>query len=411
MPPTRTIDLREYESSEPLALSVAERDAIRDAVPSIDVTPEPGAAGVYRLRPGATIGALTIGGLSLSIRPKLDVARVLYLASYAMGAFDLRREPFAFAHAPALVEALARAFADAAEQAFARGLLHGYRTREEALHAVRGRILEAQQMRRRFDLLLPVEVRYDEFTDDILANRLVKAAAALLAGMRLDDRRSRDGLRHIDATLANVTPVHFPPSAVPQVVFDRLSGHYRDVVALARLILHHRAVESERGGVRASGFLIDMNVVFQAFVTRALRESLGVLDRTLRSDDAAATLDESGRVPLRPDLSWWDGSTCTFTGDIKYKRIDDRTIPNADLYQALAYATALDLPGALLAYAKGEAEPASYTVRHAGKRLEVAAVDISGSIADIRASIDALAAGVRRLRNAARTAGPPASTG
>ena len=105
---------------------------------------------------------------------------------------------------------------------------------------------------------------------------------------------------------------------------------------------------------------------------------------------------------LRPDLSWWDGSTCTFVGDAKYKRVQDERVPNADLYQMLAYATALDLPGGLLAYAEGEEQPVVHEARNAAKRLEVAAVNVSGSIADIRASIDELAQSVRALRDEAR---------
>ena len=59
-------------------------------------------------------------------------------------------------------------------------LLHGYREEEDALQTVRGRIRLDDQMRRRPGFLLPVEVRYDEFTDDILENRLVKAAVVRL---------------------------------------------------------------------------------------------------------------------------------------------------------------------------------------------------------------------------------------
>ena len=59
---------------------------------------------------------------------------------------------------------------------------------------------------------------------------------------------------------------------------------------------------------------------------------------------------------LAPDLTWWDGPTCTFVGDAKYKNVSGERVPNADLYQLLAYATALDLPGGLLAYARGEAD-------------------------------------------------------
>ena len=247
---------------------------------------------------------------------------------------------------------------------------------------------------------MPVEVRYDEFTDDITANRLVKAASARLGRMRLRSARSREGLRWVAARLENVSLVEFP--AVPEVTFDRLSERYREVVALSQLILRHTSFETDRGRVRAPGFLMDMNAVFQGFVTQALRDTLRVSDHVFRSDEHVRTLDEEGRVTLKPDLSWWDGSTCTFVGDAKYKRIRYEHAPNADLYQLLAYATALDLPGGLLVYAQGEAEQATHQVRHAGIRLEIAALDISGTIDELLMRIDELADQIRALRGEAR---------
>ena len=400
----RRIDLQEYERSSPESLSPSELDALRE-IRSLTIEPAPG-GGNYYLTPGSTIGALELDGLSVSIRSKLEISRVLFLASYAMGALRMREERFAFEEADTLVEALALALGSAARRAFARGLLHGYRTEEEALYTVRGRIVVAEQLRRRFDLPLPVEVRYDEFTEDILANRLVKAAAVLLGRMRIRDPRSRAGLRWTGAMLDNVSRVSFPPKEVPEVQFDRLNEHYREVVALSRLILQHTAFETERGGLRAPGFLMDMNEVFQGFVTRALREELGASERAFRSDDRTrgVTLDEDGHIRLKPDLSWWDGQTCTFVGDAKYKNISgERVIPNADLYQLLAYATALDLPGGLLIYAKGEAEPAVYQVRNSGKRLEVVALDLAGEIDELLASVADLARRVRSLSDQARS--------
>ena len=266
----------------------------------------------------------------------------------------------------------------------------------------------AEQLRRRFDVLVPVEVSYDEFTDDILANRLVKAAAELLGRQRLEDSRSRNGLRWISATLANVTPVRFSPQEVPEVTFDRLNEHYREVVSLSRLVLQHQALELDRGDTRASGFLIDMNRVFQGFVTRALRESLGVSKHTLCPDDRLPRpiyLAREKKLRLKPDLTWWDGRTCMFVGDAKYKRIDVKSVPHADIYQILAYTTALNLPGGMLVYAKGEAEDNEYVVRRADKRLEVFALDLAGSIEDLHTTIDRLARHVRLLRTEAlRTA-------
>ena len=144
----RAIDLREHVCSGPWPLSAAERDALR-VVPSLVVEPAAGREGAYHLTPGSTVGAVEIGDLSVSIRPKLDVARVLFLAGYAPEAFEVR-ERFDFREAPTLVEALAPALTAAARRAFAGGLLHGYRAEEEALFTVRGRIRVDEQVRRRF---------------------------------------------------------------------------------------------------------------------------------------------------------------------------------------------------------------------------------------------------------------------
>ena len=396
----RRLDLQEHNRSGPEPLSSSELGALRE-IPSLTIEPAPGDDSWY-LTPGSTIGALELGGLSVSIRPKLEISRVLFLASCAMGEIRLREERFAFEEADTLIETLAPAFVSAARRAFGRGLLHGYRTEEEALHTVRGRILVAEQLRRRFDLPLPVEVRYDDFTEDILANQLVKAAAVLLGQMRIRHAPSRAGLRWVGAMLDNVSRVSFPPKEVPDIQFDRLNEHYREVVALSRLILQHTAFETDRGGLRAPGFLMDMNTVFQEFVTKALRDELGASECAVRAE-RQVSFDEEQRITLKPDLSWWEGRTCTFVGDAKYKNISgEREIPNADLYQLLAYATALDLPGGLLIYAKGEAQPAEYLVRHAGKRLEVVSLDLSGEIEEILASIGCLARRVRRLRDEAR---------
>ena len=401
----RHLDLREFEQSDPIRLSLGARRALRDCLPSLSIAPAPDSEHGYVLTPGAVIGAAEIEDLSVAIRPKLDIGRVLFLASYAMGAFRLRdRDRFHFTDEDTVVEALVPGFVSAARRAFALGLLHGYRTEAETLHVVRGRIRMDEQIRRRFGVLLPVEVRYDDFTEDILMNRLVKAAAVRLGLMRIRSRQSRADLGWVDATLENVAAVEFVPSALPAVSFNRLNEHYREVVALALLILRYSTIETGRGATRAAGFLMDMNRVFQDFVTQAIREALGLSDRTFRSEGGTrgVTLDEGRSVQLKPDLSWWDGPDCTFIGDAKYKRVVDERVPNADLYQLLAYATALDLPTALLVYAQGEADDVAHRIRHVGKRLEIATLDLSGTIDSVRDGVEKLAEKVRSMRREVR---------
>ena len=398
------IDLREHASSVHV-LSAAERDTLLREAKTLELSIEPiaGTDDSYSVTAGSKVGAVEIGDLSVFLEPKMGIPQLLSLACYAMGVFRSQQDnPFGFEEGDALPDVLAIALASAAHGAFARGLLHGYREEEGALQTVRGRIRLDDQIRRRSGFVLPVEVRYDDFTDDILENRLVKAATSRLSGMRLRSTKARGELSWIAGTLEQVSLVEFRANDVPETRFDRLNEHYRDVVGLARLVLRHSEFESGRGEVRASGFLMDMNRLFQDFLTATLREALGVSTNTLRSDHQIM-LDVDGQARLKPDLSWWDGSTCTFVGDAKYKNLTGKRVaPGADLYQLLAYATALDLPGGLLVYAQGEADTASYLVRHSGKRLDVVALDLSGTLDEVLERVRYVAERVRALRDTAR---------
>ena len=404
----RQIDLREYEPSAPIELSVADRGLLKECLPSLKIEPAQGKDGTYQITPSSVVGAIEIGDLSVLIQPKIGIPKLLSLACYATGAYEsYERKPFDFEEETETPpDALAIALAAAARIAFSRGLLHGYQTEEEALQTVRGRIRFEDQMRNRFGITLPVEVRYDEFTDDILENQLIKAAVMRLGRMRLRSLRARRGLGWIAAMLENISHVEFPPQQVPQVSFTRLNEYYRAVVVLSRLILKHRAFESHRGTIRASGFLMDMNIVFQDFVTVALREELGISERVFCSDNQLKGqrliyLDEKRNVKIEPDLTWWDGGGCVFVGDAKYK-VADQSVPNSDLYQLLAYVSALDLPGGMLIYAKGESEPVTHQVRHSRKQLEIAALDLSGSLDEILNRVKDIADRVRAMCQTAR---------
>ena len=119
---TRRIDLKEYVASEPHTLSVAERDALRQAIPSIAIEPVPSTEGKYTLTPGSTIGAVEVGDLSVRIEPKIGIPQLLSLACYAMGAFRPQEDrPFDFEENVALPDALALALASHARRAFRAG--------------------------------------------------------------------------------------------------------------------------------------------------------------------------------------------------------------------------------------------------------------------------------------------------
>ncbi len=276
----RHLALREYELTANVRLTPQERDALREVAPSVKIEPARGQEQAYDLTPGSWIGAINLGTLSIAIQPKLSIDHVLFLISYALDPKQWRQTGFDFRQQDSVVEAIIPGFVAQVRRAFRRGVLQGYRTCEDALLTVRGRVRFDDQIRDRFGICPPVEVRYDEFTEDITENRLIKAAIARLGRLRIRSDDARRVLRAFDALLTTVESAPFDPRALPEIHYTRLNEHFRPAVELAKLILQNTSFDLGQGPVRASSFLVDMNRVFEDFVVIALREALGVSGRT-----------------------------------------------------------------------------------------------------------------------------------
>ncbi len=395
----RILELREHRLSPAVALDGGEVAALQSRLRSLAISPSAGSPGRYDLRPGSKVGALELGALRVRIRPKLAIDRVLFLLAYSADPKLWDRRTAAFGEHDDLVEAVAVGFVHQVRQAIRQGLLQGYRTREEALAGLRGRLRFDDQIRRRFGRFPPAEVRYDDFTVDIEENRILRAAVERLGQLELRSLHTRRSLRALAEALAGVSHVRYAPRRLPEISYTRLNARYRPAVELARRILQATSFDLAGGGIDARGFLVDMNRLFEDFVIVALREHLRLSSSSFprNARGRRLTLDEAGRISLEPDISWWAGSRCRFVGDVKYKRSFEGRGGNADSYQLLSYATAANLPDGMLIYAAGEAEPGVHRVRHVGKRLEVVALDLSVDPHQVLAQIRSLAARVLEM--------------
>ena len=391
------LNLAEHETSHGVRLTPDQLHALRRVASSIDVSPT-STSGVWDLRPNSEVGVVCLPDLTVEIKPKLPIDSVLFLASYALDAFELKTEVADLDRSADLVEAMVQIFHEAVRQATGRGLLQGYQTQEETLNVVRGHIRIEDQLRRRYGIAVPVEVRYDEFTPDIQPNRLLKAAVRRLAWLPHRSPVSRRLLSAMRAVFVNVSDVEYRPTHLPDVPINPLNAHYQPALALARLILKSGTVELAAGKVESASFLIDMNRVFEDFVVVGLREALGLTEYTFPQEARGRELwlAAGQKVRLKPDISWWQGDRCVFVGDAKYKRTTVHGAQNHDIYQALAYAVATGLPSALLIYAHGEDDPKKYDIPTANKRIEVAVLDLQGQPNEILKRVKHLARKVHK---------------
>jgi 5-methylcytosine-specific restriction enzyme subunit McrC len=334
------------------------------------------------------VGVARIGDITLRVTPKLPVGRIFYLLGFGRR-FEWRDDLVPYDTATDLVHVLADAFVRQADRALGLGVIPGYIERDGELAVVRGRMRYREQVTRRFGQITPLLVRYDDFTIDIAENQLIRAAAKILRTVPGLDPIVTRKLRAIMQRLDDVSDL-IPGQPLPNWRASRRNAHYDTVLWFASMVLKHRSVDLPAGAVEVNGFIIDMATVFEDFVTAALTDSLERIDGRVRPQDPQ-TLDVNDTVKMAPDLVWYRGGRPIAVIDAKYKVEKVAGYPNADLYQMLAYCTALGLPVGHLVYAKGNEAEQQLTVRGSGVQLHAHALDLELIPAQLLAQVDDVA--------------------
>ena len=381
--------LHEYQSAE---VRLSDRQArLLAATGYLTVSPHPD-PGIWQVKARQYVGSLVVDDIRILVRPKIKPENLFLLLEVGLPERAWQKEVFDYHTHDDLLRSIVSFFARTVETTLARGLFHSYREQNEDLNTIRGRIDFGRQLARA-RLPLPVACRYEEFTADVAENRYLKAAirrSLRVAGVPAVDRRRL--MRELVA-MEEVSDAAVRGGDLDHIDFTRLNEHYRPALRLARLLLDNLTLVDQRGATTASSFMVDMNDLFERFVTERLRRALQ--GRLAVKSQKWMHLDVRNKVSMRPDLVFHRPGSVSpvYVGDIKYKLADDAQGHHADYYQLLAYTTALDLSEGVLIYCRSDSgRPAGeITVRHSGKRLAVRAVDLTGPPAEVAAEIERLA--------------------
>ena len=181
----------------PLPLSVAQAMA-QSEVALVQPTLEPG---IWQVAAARKVGAVKVGDLQVLIKPKIRIDRLIFLMGYSRDPNFWRDHQVQVDMEKELPEALAEAFTRQATRALEQGLLHGYIETEESLSVLRGRLRVGDQIARHHGRLIPLEVRFDEFTVDIAENRLLLAATLRLLRLPIPGRAPTLATAHSTAVV------------------------------------------------------------------------------------------------------------------------------------------------------------------------------------------------------------------
>lgn len=300
------------------------------------------------------VGRVDLGGVGVSVTPKLAPETLLALFAYAYGLDDLKlHETSGFAGGSLVLADLLVAQLDHEARALLRGgLARRYEVRREWLGAPRGRV--------RFDALARGPLTRAELpcahhvrqVDWKLNQRVLAGVDRALAVVSSAALRARVAAT-ARAWKLDVTPA--PGISATEIrtallALDRQTERYRRALVLIEMIVEGATLglDAQDEATPLPGFLFDMNRFFQALLTRFLREHLdegSEVRAEVRLHGLMRYATEHNprgrRAPVpRADLEVRRGRSSGLYLDAKYRDLWDKTLPREMLYQLALYALA-----------------------------------------------------------------------
>ncbi|HEY0075270.1 MAG TPA: hypothetical protein VGB77_14315 [Abditibacteriaceae bacterium] len=200
------------------------------------------------------------------------------------------------------------------------GLPHHYLLHSDVLRSVRGRLDLTRQVTTLWDRHDRVACLWDEFTPDTSLMRLFKCALRFLQP-RVSHATTvglvSDCLSLLDE-VSDIAP--FEALAQARVMFwDRNTERFRLSHDLARRLLGGYAPALGSGSEETFVFLMDMNKVFENYVTAVLEHHFATLVRT---QECLGTLFRLERGGIRQYADYlWQSRGALWIGDAKYKHL------------------------------------------------------------------------------------------
>lgn len=329
----------------------------------------------HELRARGVVGVLATQDCNLEILPKIDIAleegperqnaairkRLVHMLAVALDIkietgriteLDWQRET--------LLEILIRIFCDKLTEALRRGIPRRYLDHEDDLSNLRGTLNVSRQFTHFAANPGRLACRFDELSEDIALNRIMKAAVSHLSRMS-QNAANQQRLRELAFVYADITDVPAPALNWAEVVLDRTNHAWQDLCGMAQLFLRNQYQMTSGGSGQGSALLFEMNALFEEYVGRLVSRALAGTEFRVTLQGGRlfclTSLEDARAVfQTRPDILIWRAGQVTHVIDTKWKRISPRIddpkqgVSQGDVYQMMAYAHLYKAPRLTLLY-------------------------------------------------------------
>jgi 5-methylcytosine-specific restriction enzyme subunit McrC len=312
-----------------------------------------GRSDCYRVTPRGHVGTIVGPDSRLLIRPKIPLRNLFHLLD-PTGPLPETEDHTAAESGTAALDFLTGRLARLLAERAAAGLHRAYVETVESGPFLQGRLDVSALLRAPGGRKDRIPCQYEDFTLDIPCNQIPRATADFVLRSPLPGEAVRAALRQSLGPFAAVHPVEVKPASFRAAETNRLTESYRPLLDVCRLLAEALDPGEAAGSTPCPAFLLAMDRVFESYVTggivRAFAESkrytVAVQPPYLANRPAPGQPD----IHLRPDATIDRDGRPAVVLDAKWKRRAGCPVVTEDVYQVLAYATALGARRAVLIY-------------------------------------------------------------
>jgi 5-methylcytosine-specific restriction enzyme subunit McrC len=305
-----------------------------------------------------------------------------------------------------LLDLLALRLARLLEAHAARGLRRAFAEQVREGPFLQGRLDVGARLRDPAGLKHRLRCISEDFTADVPANQVPRAVAEGVLGLHFLGDPARVALRRSLAAYAEISPIAMSRETLAAAYGSsgvEPSGDHRRLLDLCRLLVEGLTPGEEAGAVAFPTFLLNMERVFERYVTETVTAACAEDHRLTVSVQPLQCLHRSvlhqPDIPIRPDAVISRARGPWRVVDAKWKDVTGAAPQPADVYQVLAYAAALGARHAALIYPGRRHRAWTYQMARSPLRLEVHTLRVVGSPAVCARSRERFGAALRSARD------------
>ena len=206
---------------------------------------------------------------------EIPIQNLYYLLCYAWDRLEERdRVPVDAASCPDVLNLLAKVLANGTSRLLRRGLDRDYVPVEEVTPRLRGRICFAEAVARCQHRQAALPCRFDEFSHDVLHNRILYSTLLVLLRTNGLTRENQDRLRTLCQQMGEITPMAVRDADFGRVRLHRNNQFYDFLLKICRIALGSLLPSEGAGRQKFVDFLRDekkMSALFEEFVRNFYR--------------------------------------------------------------------------------------------------------------------------------------------